>query len=677
MTSRTIEEIKIDLDHAFSINDSEALLRYASEFDAIGTPEAKALASNARGWVHSLRGDYNAAINHFHNALSIHEELSSRSGEASVTGNIGIVHSKIGDYPGALSYYHRALSIHEELGNRNGVATVTGNIGNVHKDTGNYAEALSHFSRALALHEELGDRSGVARVRGNIGIVYGMTGNNPEALDHFHQALALYDEISDRAGIARVLGNIGVVHDITGDYPEALGHFYRALALHEEHGDQSGMARVTGNIGKVFAQIGDYREALSHYLRALSLYEDLGEPRGVARVKGNIGTLHKRSGDDLEALSHLQHALSLYDKLGDHSGVALVKGNLVGTYLDMGSDTEAQALLDTMDNIQIDDPAVRVLYEQHRARLQERRGSLDGAAASMQHALAEAAEHGLRAQEAESHKGLRDLALKRNDLAGYVEHNNEYTRITEEINGKDTATKLAMQAKQREIEAKDRETQKHLAVLHSTLPKQIADRVARGEVVNDHYDSATVIFLDIVGFTTISDHIPSGHVVHLLEQIFTTLDAACDRHNVVKIKTIGDSYMAVSFERVANAASCALDMLASLDALEITMPPALGETSWTNDIGEIKVRIGMHCGPVTAGVIGTQRLQYDVWGDTVNVASRLEGTSEPGRIHVSEAFATVLRSVSDPAPYTLTPRGMVEIKGKGAMTTYWLEDTST
>ncbi|MCX6139522.1 MAG: hypothetical protein NTX15_01595 [Candidatus Kapabacteria bacterium] len=356
--------------------------------------------------------------------------------------------------------------------------------------------------------------------------------------------------------------------------------------------------------------------------------------------------------------------------------MARVTGNIVAVYRDLGSDAELQALLQTMDAMQIDEPSTRISRELHRATLQERSGDLDGAALTLQSALAEAVKHGMRGQEADTHKALRDLALKQNNLSGYVEHNNEFTRITEEINGKDTATKLAMQAKQREIDVVQREHQKHMAVLHSTLPKHIADRVARGEQVNDHYDNAAVIFLDIVGFTTISDRIPSGHVVHLLEQIFTSLDTVCERHNVVKIKTIGDSYMAVSFrsfadaqdDTVHNAATCALDMIASLDALVITMPPALGDTSWTKDIGDIKVRIGIHCGPVTAGVIGTQRMQYDVWGDTVTVASRMESTSEPGRIQFANAV-----NVGSRHAVTLHERGSIEVKGKGMMKTYWLE----
>jgi adenylate cyclase len=87
-----------------------------------------------------------------------------------------------------------------------------------------------------------------------------------------------------------------------------------------------------------------------------------------------------------------------------------------------------------------------------------------------------------------------------------------------------------------------------------------------------------------------------------------------------------------------------------------------------------QVRLSIHCSPITAGVIGTQRMQYDVWGDTVNVASRMESTSEPGRIHVSEAFAHAVQQTITDAPFSIVKRGTVEIKGKGMMTTYWLED---
>ncbi|MBK9184682.1 MAG: hypothetical protein IPM83_16700 [Ignavibacteria bacterium] len=149
-----------------------------------------------------------------------------------------------------------------------------------------------------------------------------------------------------------------------------------------------------------------------------------------------------------------------------------------------------------MNDLHPGEPRSRIQRAVNRATLLERSGDLDAAAATLQLALSEAHEHGLRSLTTSVHKALRDLAQKRNDFAGYIEHNNEFTRITEEINGKDTATKLAIQAKQREIDAERKETDKHMAVLHSTLPKHIADRVARGEVVNDHFENASVLFVD-------------------------------------------------------------------------------------------------------------------------------------------------------------------------------------
>jgi class 3 adenylate cyclase len=210
-----------------------------------------------------------------------------------------------------------------------------------------------------------------------------------------------------------------------------------------------------------------------------------------------------------------------------------------------------------------------------------------------------------------------------------------------------------------------------------------------------------VIFLDIVGFTTLSEQLSSAEVVLLLESVFTALDNVCKKHDVVKIKTIGDSYMAVAFpqgsssseQRAANtvphsvrndnahvfsSASAALDMLHAVS--HIVSPTG----------SPVEVRLGVHCGAVTAGVIGKERLQYDVWGDTVNVASRMESSGEPGRIHVSKAFADALNtsppsplssvrggtSSRFPVPCSLRERGAIEIKGKGLMKTYWLESTS-
>jgi adenylate cyclase len=648
-----------NVQQAIRRNDIEAILTSASELDAWGTPQAEALAHDGRGWVCYLRGDYPAALAHYHQAISLHTEHHNTIGLARVTGNIGTVFMVTGDYPTSLEYYDRAMSLYEEIGDLDGVARVEGNVGNVYCSMGNFPAALEHMHHALALNIEIGQQGGVANDLCNLGNVHGSTGDFPAALEHYHRAQAILEEVGDRLGIANVTGNIGIVHMHTGNYAAAIDDYHRAISFHSELGNRSGVANVTSNLGSVYFMRGDYPAALEKF----------------------------------------RDACSMYTELGITSGIATATGNMLETHLAMNALADALALLETLDAMPLRDPEFLIIRENGRALLMQKSERIDEAVTVVRGILSTALEHGLRMQAAEAHKQLRDLAQQRNDFAGYIEHNNEYTRITEEINGKDTATKLAMQAKQREIDAKDREHQKHLAVLHSTLPKHVADRVARGEVVNDHFESASVIFLDIVGFTALSSDMSSQEVITLLEDVFTQCDAICAKHGVTKIKTIGDSYMCVAFDSVTNAALCALDM----SRIRISHEVSHAVSHEVPDVShEVEFRIGIHCGPVTAGVIGKERMQYDVWGDTVNVASRMESSGEAGRVHVSEAFANNLKinqesriknPISESHEVSLVTghsslvtslmslvtieRGSMDIKGKGLMRTYWLETTSS
>jgi adenylate cyclase len=564
---------------------------------------------------------------------------------------------------------------------------------------GDYPTAMENYERALALYEELGDRSGVALVTGSIGIVHRFTGNFPAALECYHHALVLHEELGDRNGVARVTGNIGIVYHNTGDYPAALDYYHRAIALHEELGHRSGVATATGNIGTVYHSTGDYSAALKYYHNALVLHQELDNRSGVALVTENIGLVHDNIGDHATALEHYHRALAMFEALSNHSGMAGTTAAILSTLIATNALFEARQTLRTLDTMQIGVPGTAIIREMGRAHLQELELDVAASISTLKNALSIAVQHEMRSPQSKIHKSLRDLALKQNDLAKYVEHNNEYTRLTEEINGKDTATKLAMQAKQREIDAVQREHQKHMAVLHSALPREVAERVARGEVVNDHFENATVIFLDIVGFTELSSTMSSQEVITLLDDVFTQCDAICAKHGVTKIKTIGDSYMCVSFDNVVNAARVALEMVNIKSRIK-------NQESYQ---GMLQFRIGIHCGPVTAGVIGKERMQYDVWGDTVNVASRMESAGEPGKVHVSEAFASNLKSnqesrvknpiseshevshevshavsheVSHAVPLVTRHsslvtllRGSIDIKGKGVMRTYWLDSS--
>jgi adenylate cyclase len=200
-------------------------------------------------------------------------------------------------------------------------------------------------------------------------------------------------------------------------------------------------------------------------------------------------------------------------------------------------------------------------------------------------------------------------------------------------------------------------------LLLNVLPQPIIDRLNAGEgLIADRYDDVAVVFSDFVGFTEISSRLPVAGLVASLNELFSAFDAACAELGVEKIKTIGDAYMAAaglpgtSPEHLVAAADLTLAMRAAVDAAG---PP------W-------QVRIGLHAGPVIAGVIGTSKFVYDLWGDAVNVASRLETSAPAGRIQVSEAVAAVLA-----ATFELERRGAIELKGKGSTEAWFLNGRRT
>jgi class 3 adenylate cyclase len=219
----------------------------------------------------------------------------------------------------------------------------------------------------------------------------------------------------------------------------------------------------------------------------------------------------------------------------------------------------------------------------------------------------------------------------------------------------------------RQVEAFSRENER---LLLNILPRSIAARLRGGEtVIADGFDDMAVLFADVVGFTELASRMTPSEVIKLLNDVFTTCDELAERFGLEKIKTVGDAYMVVGSldrgqeqagaHRPASHAAQVADMgLAILDALA-----AMGQATGTR----VQVRIGMSVGPAVAGVIGLKRFIYDVWGDTVNTASRMESTGIPGRIQVTRGTYERL------APeFELERRGIVDVKGKGPTETWFV-----
>lgn len=213
----------------------------------------------------------------------------------------------------------------------------------------------------------------------------------------------------------------------------------------------------------------------------------------------------------------------------------------------------------------------------------------------------------------------------------------------------------------------DHEHARSERLLRNVLPDAIAERLKDGPIaVADRFDAVTVLFADIVGFTSLSTKLSPERLVELLNQVFTRFDHLAALHRVEKIKTIGDAYMVVAGlpEPRTDHAEAAADMALALCA-------TIGEVNLETGLA-LQVRVGMCSGPAVAGVIGIQKFAYDLWGDTVNTAARMESHGKPGRIQVTESTHELLRD-----RYPFVDRGTIDVKGKGPMRAYFLEGPST
>ena len=206
------------------------------------------------------------------------------------------------------------------------------------------------------------------------------------------------------------------------------------------------------------------------------------------------------------------------------------------------------------------------------------------------------------------------------------------------------------------------ERQRSDVLLLNILPAPVASRLKAGEhPIADQLDDVTVLFADVVNFTPLASKMPADELVALLNRIFSAFDILTEKHGLEKIKTIGDAYM-VAGGILGPGPDHPLKMMEmSLEMLNVVEDVAREKGL------DLSLRIGVHCGPVVAGVIGDKKFAYDIWGDTVNIAARLESQGVPNHIHIS---GEVMRRVS--ASFECTPRGTIELKGRGQLDTFFL-----
>ncbi len=568
--------------------------------------ELQARTNHTVGTVYAELDDYATALEHFTTALLLYSEVGNKRGVAQIHDNIGLVYRKRSDYTLALEQYNKALTINQELGSNQGMSNNIGNIGIIYESLSDFSNALEYYSRSLALDTEMGNKRGVAWNLSNIGVVYWYLSDYPRALEYYSKALALEEELGNKKGVAVTTGNIGNVYSDFSDYVRALEYYGKALALDEEFGNKSGVSRHSSNIGNAYLGLKEYVQALEYFRKALEYDVELGNKRGVALNTGNIGLVYKELSHYADALEHLNTALALEENLGNKCGVARNIGE-IGT-IHANKDYDGY------------DPTMAEEY--------------------LRKALGMFVELGMKQEQYEAYKELANLYENENRWAESLDHYVKFHELYVAVQSEEATKQAQLMEHRRKIEESERDRQLKIArhevtvnLLHKTLPPSIAERLMDGEKnIADKFEGVSILFADIVGFTPLSARTEPKKMVELLNNLFTRFDKLTVEYNVERIKTIGDAYMVV-----AGAPERCEDHAERMARFALVM---LKETtSFANEVGEdIRMRIGINSGEAVGAVVGETKFSYDLWGDTVNTASRMESHGEAGKIHISEDF---------------------------------------
>lgn len=628
------------------MSSNELTALYASVHKA-ETNEAKAEALNNLGNKLIEQSQYNDAIDVANQAKTLACESGCILQEGRAFNILGNASIDQGNYTGALEFFHQAISLFESLNDCSRIAIVTGNIGLVYRNLSDYSKALEFYQKALAIDEKLCNKASMARHIGNIGNVYLILSDHQRALEYYQKALLLSEELGDPSGIAKHTGNIGSIYLHISNYTQALVYFNSAFTIHEKLEEKLDMAIITGNIGGAYFGIPDYKKSVEYYTKALNIYEELGNKSGIADMTGYLGLVNQMLDDNLTAMKYYYTSLLMNEELGNKRGIAFNTNKIGALYGEKKfkgyNASKAEKYLLEAVELNKELGTKEYLYRNYETLSEFYDQMGDGSNAYKYHKLYHALEKEVQSEEAK--KQAEQLDYER---------------------------KTAEKAKQTAIDRAKHEATEQL--LHNVLPPSIAAKMLSGEtLIAEKLDNVSVLFADIVNFTRLSQRISPEELVQGLDMVFSAFDVLAEKHGLEKIKTIGDSYMVVSGAPVPRE-----DHAQAIAAMAIEMVESVRAFSSLAVGTSIEIRVGIHTGEVVAGVIGKKKFAYDMWGDAVNTASRMESHSEPGKIHITDEFAKALNTLdSDSLPLMadlkIVERGEIEIKGKGRMRTYFLE----
>jgi class 3 adenylate cyclase/tetratricopeptide (TPR) repeat protein len=542
-----------------------------------------------------------------------------------------------------LNYGYQALELAESLQWKHGVGHVYGNLACNYLTLSDYPKALQLWTSSLQIHEQLGDKISIATTMLNMANVYESQGDYSKALELNFNVLKMFQEVKgNEKGKAIILGNIGYIYYQLRDNAKALDYFRQAIELYKHDDKQSGIASMLGYIGEVYSAQSEYEKAIAHLLHARKMNSDLGILLVEATNIKSLGVVYLSMAKNMQkndALSSEEKRKAALEQAKKYTDTAITKFKDVGElnslflcYLqlseiqelcgDHSSSLESYKKYSTLKDSVFNNEKSKGISQ---TQMRYERDKLD-----MQHQ-----------SELHEQKLIRNVLIAGFSVvllfAGVflIQRN----KIKKGKNQSDT-------------------------LLLNILPSEVADELkSTGTAQAKHFDNVTVLFTDFKNFTTVSEQLSPQELVDELHACFKGFDEICTKYSIEKIKTIGDAYLAVSGLPLADENHAENVVIAALEIREFMKKR---RENW--GLKTFEIRIGINSGSVVAGIVGVKKFAYDIWGDTVNTAARMEQNSEAGKINVSETTYALVKE-----KFSCEYRGEIDAKNKGKLKMYFVE----
>jgi len=564
-------------------------------------------------------------------------------GEAYAYKAIGLGYYYLSDNRNAAIQFQNSLRLFDSLGYKTGVANILSNLGSTYFNAGEGTKAIDFHLRSLKIGEELNDSLRIGTALNGVGTVYNNKDETRDkALEYFLRALPIFRKINYEAGEGTVSMNVGEIYKKKKLYDSAIFYLDESLEVYRGTIDATFPLNL---LGEIYVEQGDFEQGLMYHNRALEIARKLDGKLEMTQSLLGIASAQNKKGNYKLSIEFYGQAATIAKEIDAKQQLKDAYEGLARAYARTGDfkkaytyDTLYSSIKDTL-YVADDDKMNQQL--QFNFDLGKKEAEID--LLTKDQALKEAT---IQRQRIMNIAAVITGFLLILVVVGFY-NRYRYVRKTNKI-------------------IKD-ERDRSQDLLLNILPEETARELeSNGHAKTRFYDNVTVLFTDFKGFSTIAGKLTPIELVAELNEYFMAFDEIMGKHNLEKIKTIGDAYMCAGGIPTTNETH-PLDAVNAAMAMQAYMEKRQREKNITGVDGW-ELRIGIHTGPVVAGVVGKKKYAYDIWGDTVNIASRMESNGEPGKVNIS---ASTYHLISE--HYQCLYRGKISAKNIGEVDMYFVE----